>query len=163
MKQLTLILSFIFISQLATSNLSAMERTGHLGIGMSNQLQNGLSALSFKLQKSKSIAFGGLFALDTSDTGGYGAGLKFYKVVFEEELLNFYWSALGALTNKKTAAGIDQSGFQIDLTLGSEFSFAGLKSIGFSFEFGASLNKVEDLRIQTTGHHFISGGIHFYL
>jgi hypothetical protein len=49
------------------------------------------------------------------------------------------------------------------MTLGTEFSFEGLESIGFSFEFGISINKLDDVRIQTTGNNFVTAGVHFYL
>jgi hypothetical protein len=144
-------------------NINAMNRTGRLGAGFTNQLVNDLPAMSFKLQKSKSFAFGGVFGLDSSDTGGWGAGVKVYRNIFDEPMANFYASMLGALTSKKSSATEDQSGFQFDFTLGSEFSFTGLNSIGFSFEFGLSLNKLDDFVIQTVGNSFIVAGVHFYL
>jgi len=148
---------------LILSPLNAMERVGRLGLGMTNQLQSGLPALSFKLQKSKEMAFGALLGLDTADSGGYGAGVKMYRNIFDEPQLNLYAAALAALTNQKTPGGADQSGFQVDMTMGSEFSLTGLNSLGFSFEFGVSFHKVNDFSISTTGHNFITAGIHFYL
>ncbi|EQC48989.1 hypothetical protein M899_2091 [Bacteriovorax sp. BSW11_IV] len=153
---------FIALSITCTSAF-ATERIGRLGVGVSNQLKNDLTSLSFKIQKSRSFAFGGLLNIDTSDTGGWGAGLKFYKNVFEEPQANFYFSFLGALTNRKLSNGNEESGFQIDLTGGSEFSFTGLQSIGVSFETGISFNKMDEFAVQTTGSAFIFGSIHFYL
>ena len=57
-----------------------------------------------------------------------------------------------------------ENGYQVDGTLGSEFSFQGLESLGFSFEFGISFNKYQgESRIQTIGVNFIQSAIHFYL
>lgn len=141
----------------------ALEKTNRLGVGMSNQLKNDFPALSFKIQKSKSFAIGGMLGLSTADTnGGYGVGLKVYRNIFDEPQLNFYFSGMGALLANKIA-GLTYSGFQFDLSLGSEFHFSGLNSLGFSFEFGVSANKKKDFVFETLGSHFVVAGIHFYL
>ncbi len=160
MLRTTLILLLMIIP---LSTTFSVNHRGRLGVGMSNQLNNNFSALSFKLQKGPSFAMGGLLAFNTdSNSGGYGAGIKAYKILFDEPQLNFYASALVALLNQKTAS-TSNSGFQLDLTLGSEFFFAGLNSLGFSFEFGVSMSKLDEFTIQTAGYHFITAGIHFYL
>lgn len=166
MKKLTklisciVLFSFIFLS----SNAQSADRRGRLGVGMTNQLLNDLPAISFKLQRSKSFAFGGVLGYSNEDAGGgHGAGLKVYRIMFDEPQLNFYAAGLAALVKKSTSASTEVEGFQVDLTLGSEFSFAGLASLGFSFEFGVSLNKLTDFVVETTGSHFVVSGIHFYL
>ena len=152
-----------FLLFIGTQNAFSTERIGRLGVGMTNQLKNDVTALSFKIQRSKSFAIGGIVGYDSNDTnGGHGFGLKLYRNFFEEPLLNFYGSFTAAIINQKTQT-TDQSGFQFDITMGSEFSFSGLQSLGFSFEFGASLNKLDDFVVQTTGSQFIVTAIHFYL
>ncbi len=155
---------FIFCALLGfLTNAHAMDRRGRLGAGFSNQLQNGLPAVSFKLQKSRSFAFGGIFGINTdAANGGSGGALKLYRNIFEEPQLNFYASGLVGFISQKRSSG-DQSGFQVDLTMGSEFSFAGLSSLGFSVEFGVSLNKIDEFVVETVGHNFIVAGAHFYL
>lgn len=144
-------------------NAKAMDRRGRLGAGFTNQLKNGIPAISFKLQKSRSFAFGGLFGLNSdSASGGSAGGLKLYRNIFDEPQLNFYASSLIGFVSQKRTTG-DQSGFQVDLTMGSEFSFAGLSSLGFSMEFGVSLNKIDEFTIETVGDQFIVAGAHFYL
>jgi len=141
-----------------------LERVNRLGVGTSNQLLNDMRAISFKLQKSRSLAIGGLVGVNTdTNSGGHGFGLKLYRMIFDEPQLNFYSSAMFGLINKKRAGASDYSGFQIDLTLGSEFSFQGLQSLGFSFEFGFSMDNVNDFRIQSAGYNFITAGLHFYI
>ncbi|MBT7767109.1 MAG: hypothetical protein HN730_08130, partial [Bdellovibrionales bacterium] len=104
-----------------------------------------------------------LLALDSNEiSGGFGAGLKGYRIIFEEPQLNFYLSLMAALVSQ-TTAGTKSNGFQADLTMGSEFHFAGLNSLGFSFEVGASINKIDSLVLQTAGYHFVTASIHFYL
>ncbi len=141
----------------------ALEKTNRLGVGMTNQLKNDFPALSFKMQKSRSFALGGMVGVSTSDTdGGYGAGIKLYRNIFDEPQLNFYFAGLGALIGNKIN-GKTYSGFQFDLSLGSEFHFTGLNSLGFSFEFGVSANKKKDFVFETVGSNFVVAGIHFYL
>ena len=145
------------------TSAQGMDRRGRLGAGFSNQLKNGIPAISFKLQKSRSFAFGGIFGLNSdASSGGTGGGLKLYRNIFDEPQLNFYASSLIGFISQKRSSG-DQSGFQVDLTMGSEFSFAGLSSLGFSVEFGVSLNKVDEFIVETVGDHFVVAGAHFYL
>lgn len=141
----------------------ALEKTNRLGLGMSNELKNDLPALSFKIQKSKTFAYGGLLGLSTSDnSGGFGVGLKVYRNIFDEPQLNFYLAGMGAILSTKVNS-TTYSGFQFDLSLGSEFHFTGLNSLGFSFEFGVSANKKKDFVFETLGSQFLVAGIHFYL
>ena len=145
------------------SKTYASHQRGRLGLGFSNQLITGIPALSFKLQKSSTLALGGMVALNTHETnGGHGAAIKVYRLIFEEPQLNFYGSLLAGLVGKKSGTE-SQSGFQFDINFGSEFHLKGVESIGLSFEFGVSINKVDSFAIQTIGNHLITAGIHFYL
>jgi len=157
-------LILLLLTMLSTPCLST-EKDGRLGLGTTNQLATDLPAISLKLQKSPSLAVGALFGFDTSDnTGGWGTGLKIYRNFFDEPQLTFYGSLLAALLNKKnvTQSGDSKTGFQLDLTMGTEFHFAGLESLGFSFEFGLSFEKITDFVVKTVGHSFFTAGIHFY-
>jgi hypothetical protein len=141
----------------------ALEKTNRLGVGMTNQLKNDFPALSFKMQKSRSFAYGGMAGISSSDNdGGFGVGLKLYRNIFDEPQLNFYMAGMGAILSNKIN-GASTSGFQFDLSFGSEFHLSGLNSIGFSFEFGVSANKRENFVFETLGNHFVVSGIHFYL
>lgn len=138
----------------------ALNMMGRLGVGMSGQLANQLPALSFKVQNSREAAYSGLMAVDAnSNNTNYGFGLKLYRILFDEPHLNFYAAFMGALLKKN-----DQSGYQLDGTLGSEFHIPGIESLGLSFDFGMSWNKVNNVRhIETVGYNFISAALHFYL
>ena len=69
---------------------------------------------------------------------------------------------MGALLSNRIA-GISYSGFQVDISFGSEFHLAGMNSLGFSFEFGASANKKKDFVFESLGSSFFVGAVHFYL
>ena len=153
-----------FLALFGTLNQAqGLEQIGRLGVGMTQALKNDIPALSFKFQRSPAFAMGGMVGLSTDDqSGGYGAGLKLYRVFFDEPQLNFYGSVMGALIKEKNN-GDSLSGYQFDFTLGSEFSFSGLQSLGFSFEFGISMNKKRDMVIETVGNNFFVAAVHFYL
>lgn len=141
----------------------AMERIGRLGIGFANQMANDVPTISFKLQRSKSFAFGGQFGYSNKDNGGgHAAAVKVYRNFFDEPHLTFYGAILGGMISQTTNA-VSTSGFQVDVTLGSEFSFPGLESLGFSIEFGGSLNKINDFVIETVGNNYFVSAVHFYL
>lgn len=141
----------------------AIERRGRLGLGFTSQGAVDMPSISFKLQRSKSFAFGGQIGYSNKDNGGGSiAALKIYRNFFEEPNLVFYGSILGGVINEKTN-GVSNSGFQADLTLGSEFSFPALESLGFSLEFGVSFNKIDDFVIETVGNNFLVSAVHFYL
>lgn len=157
------ILLIITVLVICTS-AHAISMLGRTGLGFTNQLQNDYSALSFKIQKSRNSALGVLLGIksDSNDTN-YAIGLKAFRLIYDEPLLNFYMSALGAyMTNNTTTS--DDSGFQIDGTLGTEFFFSGLESIGFSLEFGLSLHKSNgNTTFETVGYDVIKAAVHFYL
>jgi len=146
-----------------SSPSQALDRRGRLGIGYSNELQNSIPTISLKLQKSKSFSFGALLNFSTDENkGGFGAGLKFYKIIFDEPQMNLYTSFLAALIRSKSITN-STSGFEADFALGSEFHFQGLSSLGFSFEFGVSMYNINKFVIQTQGNSMINAGVHFYL
>ncbi len=155
----------LFIALLCSLSLSSfgVERIGRLGIGFANQMAVDVPSISFKLQRSKSFAFGGQVGYSNDDNGGgSAAALKIYRNFFEEPNLVFFGSVLGGIINEKRN-GVSDSGFQADLTLGSEFSLPGIESLGFSLEFGVSFNKINDFVIETVGNNFLVSAVHFYL
>lgn len=165
MRKLILVIFMIFLSQISL-HANAATRLGRLGIGMSNQVVTGIDAISMKLQKSRSLALGGLIGLDSSsESSKYALGLKLYRNIYEEPQLNFY-TALSAImfTYKSPTEDKTLNGYQVEGTFGSEFSFQGLESLGFSFEFGLGLTNNNDrTSLKTMGHNMIKSAIHFYL
>tara|TARA_R110000868_G_scaffold64597_2_gene194054 strand:+ start:26520 stop:27023 length:504 start_codon:yes stop_codon:yes gene_type:complete len=158
------ILSMTLVFILACAPGHSMERRGRLGVGFSNQFVTQIPALSFKIQRSRSFSFGGMLGLNTdSQDGGFGAGLKLYRILFDEPQLNFYSSILGAYIKDSDGNRDSRSGFQFDVTLGTEFSFVGLQSLGFSLDFGLSMHKLDEFVIETTTSGLVVAAVHFYL
>ncbi len=149
---------------LATGNVWAINKTGRMGVGLTNQLVNELPALSIKIQQNRHYALGALLGFRSNeDATTYGAGLRVYRNIFEEELLNFYLAgSMISLSYEEDQKA--KSGYQFDGTLGTEFHFQGIESIGFSFEFGFSYNQGPNGRsFETLGNNFLKAAVHFYL
>lgn len=158
------ILFTTILLSLITGQAFALDRRGRMGVGITQQLKTEIPAISIKSQRSAIYAFEALFGLklaDNDDTMGVGA--KFYRIIFDEPLVNFYFAGMGALIRSDEYSA-SSTGFQVDMTFGSEFSFAGLQSLGFSFEFGVSVNNLNDsFTLETVGNHFVVAGLHFYI
>jgi hypothetical protein len=158
---------FFFVFLVFSQNIWGADLRGRLGVGASNQLSNGLPAISFKIQNSRTLALGGLIGVKSDEKNTlYGAGAKFYRVIFDEPQLNFYIAGLFAMQNYLNNENETQSGYQFDGTLGTEFHLSGLESIGFSFEFGVSANNTDPdggSTIETLADHLIKAAVHFYL
>ncbi|MGE3608206.1 MAG: hypothetical protein AB7I27_01365 [Bacteriovoracaceae bacterium] len=140
---------------------------GRLGVGATNQLANGLPAISLKVQQTKTFAMGGLLGFKSNQNNTqYGAGVKIYRIIFDEPQLNFYLAGLFATETYLDDQNKAKAGYQIDGTMGSEFHFSGIESLGFSFEFGFSARKAEatgGTSFQTLGDQIIKAALHFYL
>lgn len=145
----------------------AADLRGRLGVGATNQLANDIPALSLKIQQSKTFAIGGLLGFKSDqDETLYGAGVKFYRIIFDEPQLNFYMAGLFATENYLDEEEKTKTGYQIDGTLGTEFHLSGLESIGFSFEFGLSVRDADPkggTSFETLGDQFVKAAVHFYL
>jgi len=158
-----LLISLLLIS---SQGAFAASQIGRLGVGMSNHIVSGLQTISLKLQRNRSTALGGLFGLDSSPDGSfYALGLKYYRLIYEEPQLNFYSSLAGAMfTYKDTTKDATDQGYQVDGLFGAEFSFQGIESVGFSFEFGMGMYKYQgDTHISTLGYNIVKSAVHFYL
>ncbi len=151
---------------LGSTSAFAADLRGRMGVGASNQLANDIPAISLKIQQSKTFALGGLvgFKSDQENTL-YGAGVKLYRIIFDEPQLNFYLAGTFATLNFLDENEKVKSGYQIDGTMGSEFHLSGLESLGFSFEFGLSARNADEngTALQTLGDQFVKAAVHFYL
>ncbi len=159
MRRTSLIILAIFLS----INTFAIERVGRLGIGFSNTIADSVPSISIKVQRSTGFSYGGVFGVNTADDGGWHGGIRLYRNIFDEPFLTFYAVGSAVIINTKQANGDSDSGFQGDVGFGTEFSFQGIDSLGFSAEFGVRFKKIDDFEITTMGENIISAGVHFYL
>lgn len=162
MKKIILIALILVCSQ----QTFAASQVGRLGVGMSNHLVSGMQTISMKLQRNRSTALGGLFGIDSSKDGSfYALGLKLYRLIYEEPQVNFYSAFGGAMfTYKNTTDDETEQGYQLDGLFGTEFSFQGMESVGFSFEFGLGMYKYQgETHVSTLGYNVVKSAVHFYL
>lgn len=159
-----LILGIVIL--LGSQNILAASQAGRLGVGMSNHIVSGIQTLSMKLQRNRAEAVGGIFGLNSSEDGSfYALGLKYYRLIYEEPQLNFYsTAAVATFTAKNDDTDETQQGYQVDALFGTEFSFQGLESVGFSFEFGLGMYNYQDkTTIGTQNYNMLRSAVHFYL
>ncbi|MBL7664605.1 MAG: hypothetical protein JNM93_05685 [Bacteriovoracaceae bacterium] len=162
------ILFFILCSVImSTKTMANVNTIGRLGVGFSNQFVNEVEAVSFKIQKSRSTAIGILLGFKSEEETSYGIGIKIFRNLYEEPKMRFFMAGLFGAVSDQVDNGTTtetESGIQVDATFGSEFHFSGIESLGFSMEFGASMNTVgSETTIQTMGHNFLKAAVHFYL
>ncbi len=156
----------VIVTLLITTSTFAADLRGRMGVGASNQLANNVPAISLKIQQSKTFALGGLVGFKSDqDNTLYGAGIKLYRIIFDEPQLNFFMAGTFATLTYLDEQEKVKSGYQIDGTMGTEFHLSGLESIGFSFEFGLSARNADDkgTSLQTLGDQFVKAAVHFYL
>jgi len=135
---------------------------GRLGVGFTSQIATtslgSIPALSAKYYPSRSFATSAAVGFDTrSGNSAFALGLKAYKNVFYESNLVFYLGGGLSYVNNKG------NKLQASLFLGSEFFFAQLPSLGFSFEAGIRGDSSSgSFALRTTGDSFLTAGTHFY-
>jgi len=109
------------------------------------------------------LGLSGVLAVDTQkDSSRFGMMARIHRVVFHEENLHFYMGA-GAGILSMEVAGTNQSGFELAGFAGTEFFFAGLDNLGFSFEAGVGVTSMSSsVRFRTYGDSPIRAGMIFY-
>ena len=141
----------------------ARDLTGRLGLGYNSEFANfsqpnGVPGISVKYGISRDIGVEGVLGVNTASPTNDVVGLKFFKNIFYETNLNFYFMAGGGIVN-----GNSQTGLEILSGFGVEFFFPGLESLGFSMETGGEIdNLTGSYNLKTLGVSFLNAGIHFY-
>ena len=138
---------------------------GRVGLGMNgnfpNQRGNSIDGkgIALKYGFTKDLAVEPVIAFSTGTSAQSTFGLKFFKNIFYETNLNFYFFGAGALMkNSGDSSYALQSGF------GAEFFIPGIESLGFSFELGAELSDTygNSTSLRTLGMTFVDAGMRFY-
>lgn len=156
-------LFFLVLIAFAPSTLvQAKDLSNRLGIGIKNNNSIDLPALAAVYYPSADIGVTGSVGVDTQeDESKFAANIGIRKILFREDHLNFYYGGQVGLLNYETA-GDKQSGFDANVVFGAEFFFAGLESLGFSFEGGVAISSLEETRFRTVGDHPLKAGLTFY-
>ncbi|MBY0472651.1 hypothetical protein K2X30_15910 [bacterium] len=141
----------------------AKDLQGRFGLGYNNEFssssaENGVPAISFKYHFTKDIGMEGVIGASTASPSNSVFGVKFFKNLFYETNLNFYFMLGGGLLNAS-----NRSGAEFLVGFGAEFFIPGLESLGFSVETGGSFGNLSGrFVLQTLGASFLNAGMHFY-
>lgn len=153
---------FVSILFLAIS-AQAKDMTNRMGIGYKNQFSTDLPGIAVQYFPGPDIGLSGTLAIDTEkDKSKFGMMAKLYRIVFQEDNMNFYLGAGAGLLSNETN-GNNESGFELMAYVGTEFFLAGLENLGFSFEAGTAITSISSgVRFRTFGDHPLRAGILFY-
>jgi len=156
-------LLFLFALGFVPRAALAKDMTNRLGIGYKNVFSTDLPGLAMQYYPGADLALSGVLGVDTQkDSSKFGMMARVHRVIFHEENLHFYMGAGAGLISVEQS-GSNQSGFELAGFAGTEFFFAGLDNLGFSFEAGVGVTSLSNsVRFRTTGDSPIRAGITFY-
>ncbi len=156
----------VFVAIVPSTVVYAKDLANRLGVGIKNNNSMDLPALATVYYPNADVAFTGSLGVDTQeDNSKFAANAGIRKILFREDHLNFYYGGQVGLVNMETptATGSNkESGFEMNVVFGAEFFFAGLDSLGFSFEGGFGLSSLDSTRFRTIGDHPLKAGLIFY-
>ena len=159
-----LIVALIYIAAFAVSSVSLGKEMPHrLGVGIKDNTSESIPSLAVIYHMGPGMAVTGGFGLDTKknySTSQFNAGLRY--VIFHESNLHFFTGGQMALVTVENPVDGKNTGFEVQMTLGSEFFFAQLENVGFTFEGGLGLSTIKDSRVRTIADHPLKAGIVFY-
>lgn len=141
----------------------ARELQGRVGIGYNSEFANytasePIPGVSLKYGLTRDIAIEGIVGLQTSSPSNSVTAVKFFKNVFYETNLNFYFMVGGGVVSQGGRTGAQFLG-----GMGAEFFIPGIESLGFATETGISFDNVSGtFLLKTLGVSFLNAGIHFY-
>jgi len=134
------------------------DMQGRLGLGYNSEFVNSTPSVSLKYGLTRDFAGDVIFGVRTGTPSNSVLATKFYKNIFYETNLNFYFMAGLGLIKANT-----QAGYEILGGFGAEFFIPGIESLGFSVETGGSFSTLgSQSTFRTLGVSFLDAGIHFY-
>tara|TARA_B100001248_G_scaffold253282_1_gene230357 strand:- start:18838 stop:19320 length:483 start_codon:yes stop_codon:yes gene_type:complete len=134
-----------------------------LGVGYSNTFSFELPSLALSYYPSSRTNIGVALGVNTEDDQSkFGFLFKAFRVIFEEENLNFLMGG-GAAVISDEQNGRSDSGFEVSALAAAEYFFTGLDSLAFRFEAGIGIVSQDDgVTFRTIGESPISAGVIFY-
>src|SRR5579885_2185916 len=165
MKSCSRLLALVTILAAFSPTLAwAKDMQGRLGLGYNGQWANaeqtgGVPGVSLKYGLTRDIATELVVGVATTNPSNSVVGIKFFKNLFYETNLNFYFMLGGGILS-----GNGRSGAEFLGGFGAEFFIPGIESLGFAVETGGLFENVStgSFVLKTLGVSFLSAGIHFY-
>ena len=144
-------------------NLFSKEMPQRLGVGIKNNTSQSLPSLAVVYNLNGNLAMTGGFGIDTEkDNSALQMQVGIRHVIFHEPNLHFYAGGQAGLVSYENPIDGKNSGFEMSLLCGTEFFFAGLENVGFTFEGGLGLSSVKNTRVRTIANDPVRAGIIFY-
>ena len=158
------ILAVLLISVVLPGFANAKDLSNRIGIGYKNQFTSEMPGVAAQYYPSADLGLSAALGVDTQkDNSKFGMMVKLYRVIFNEDNLNFYMGAGTGLISQQTQAQTSESGFELNGFGGAEFFFTGLDSLGFTFEAGISITSLSSgVRFRTYGDSPLRAGMIFY-
>ncbi len=147
----------------ATSSVQAKDLSHRLGVGYKNQFASDVPAVALQYYPGADLGLSAALGVDTQkDNSRFGAMAKLYRIIFQEDNLNFYMGAGAGVVTTEVATK-SESGFELMGFVGTEFFLPGLENLGFSFEAGTAVTSLSSgVRFRTFGDSPLRAGIIFY-
>lgn len=153
-----MILGVLVLSQA----VMAKDLASRLGVGVKNNSSEDVPAVAVVYYPNHDFAVTGGLGIDTrKDFSKFVVNGGVRKILFKENQLNFYFGGQLGIVNYESAA-VKENGFELNALFGAEFFFTGLDSLGFSFEGGAGISSLKDVRFRTIADSPVRAGITFY-
>jgi len=153
-----ILLCFSFTAQ-------AKDLANRLGVGYADQVgvDGGLPSIAVRYYPSTELGLMATLGVDTQKNASkFAFGAKVFRVIFQEDNLNFYMGAGAGLVSREKL-GKNDSGFEVTGFGGAEFFFTGLDNLGFSFEMGVGVTSISsEVRFRTIGDSPLKAGVVFY-
>ncbi len=166
MKKVMIRAHFVFAvitSLLFTSDCFSKEMSQRLGVGIKNNTSQSLPSLATVYNLNGNLAMTGGLGLDTQkDYSALQIQFGLRHIIFHETNLHFYAGGQVGMVSFENPVDGKNSGFEANLIAGTEFFFAGLENVGFTFEGGIGLSSIKNTRIRTIADDPIRAGIIFY-
>ncbi len=153
-RMILLMLSTLMVS----GSAYARDMQGRLGVGYNSEFGAHIPGISIKYGLTRDLAFEAIGGIVTSSPVSTVTAIKFFKNVFYETNLNFYFMFGAGILSAGGFSGAEFLG-----GMGVEFFIPGLESLGFAVETGGSFNNLGgSFVLKTLGVSFLDAGIHFY-
>lgn len=140
----------------------AKDLGSRLGVGVKNNASESVPSVAVVYYPNNDFALTGGIGIDTQkDLSKFAFTGGVRKILFRENQMNFYFGGQFGIVNYEYS-GDKQNGFELNAVFGGEFFFAGLDSLGFSFEGGAGIASLKEVRFRTIGDTPVRAGMIFY-
>lgn len=158
MKKLVLWMSVLLLSEL----VMAKDLGSRLGVGIKNNGSEDVPSVAVVYFPNNDFAVTGGMGIDTQKNQSkfvFTGGVR--KILFRENQMNFYFGGQMGIVNYEYS-GDKQNGFELNAVFGGEFFLTGLDSLGFTFEGGAGIASLKEVRFRTIADSPVKAGIIFY-